>query len=132
MISHDPRHIIGFNVAFDKSLEHIQNIVDNVVEAKYYCTDGYNGYIDIVYPGKHIQNIHDKSDTFNVEVINGDLRHHISILARRSRYFPRSLETLKTVVEVFVDVYNKFGLAKFKFQQKRKNGEFPSSFINLL
>jgi IS1 family transposase len=72
MVSREPRQIIGFDVAFDKSPEQIQNIVDNASEAEYYCTDGYNGYIDIVYPGKHIRNIHDKSDTFTVEGINAD------------------------------------------------------------
>ena len=97
---------IGFDVAFDKSPERIQNIVDNATEAKYYCTDGYNGYIDIVYPGKHIRNIQDKSDTFTFEGTNADLRHYIPVLARRSRCFPRNPETLKVVVAVFVDAYN--------------------------
>ena len=32
-------------------------------------TIGYWGYVNIVYPGKHIRNIHDKSDTFTVEGI---------------------------------------------------------------
>ena len=132
MVSREPRQIVGFDVAFDKSSERIQNIVDNTPEAEYYCTDGYNGYIDIVYPGKHIRNIHDKSDTFTVEGVNADLRHYIPVLARRSRCFSRSLETLKAVVAVFVDAYNKFGLAKFKYRQKRKNSELPFSFVDFL
>ncbi len=74
MVSHEPRQIVGFDVAFDKSSERIQNIVDNAPEAKYYCTDGYNGYIDIVYPRKHIRNIYNKRDTFTVEGVNANLR----------------------------------------------------------
>ena len=74
MISREPRQIVGFDVAFDKSSERIQNIVDNAPEAKYYCTDGYNGYIDIVYPRKHIRNIYNKRDTFTVEGVNANLR----------------------------------------------------------
>ena len=132
MVSREPRQIIVFDVAFDKSPERIQNIVDSASEAEYYCTDGYNGYIDIVYPGKHIRNIHDKSDTFTVEGINADLRHCIPILARRSRCFPRNLETLKAVVAVFVDAYNRFGFAKFRYRQKRKKGELPFSFVDFL
>lgn len=120
MVSREPRQIVGFDVASDKSPERIQKIVDNAPEAEYYCSDGYNGYIDIVYPGKHICNIHDKSDTFTVEGVNADLRHYIPILARRSRCFPRSLETLKAVVSVFVYAYNQFGFEKFKYRQKRK------------
>lgn len=27
----------------------IQWMVDNVPEAKRYCTDGYNGYLDVIY-----------------------------------------------------------------------------------
>ncbi|MCM1473293.1 MAG: hypothetical protein NC040_04500, partial [Muribaculaceae bacterium] len=61
-------------------------------------------------------NIHDKSDTFTVEGVNADLWHYIPVLARRSRCFSRSLETLKAVVAVFVDAYNQFGFAKFKYQ----------------
>lgn len=41
------------------------------------------GYIDIDYPGQHIRDTHDKSDTFTVEGVNADLRHYIPILARR-------------------------------------------------
>ena len=132
MASREPRQIVGFDVAFDKTSERIQNIVDNAPDAEYYYTDGYNGYIDIAYPGKHIRNIHDKSDTFTVESINADLRHYIPVLARRSRCFPRSLETLKAVVAVFIDAYNQFGLAKFRYRQKRKNGELPFSVVDFL
>jgi len=114
MISREPRQIVGFAVARDKSAWRIQEIVDGAPEAKYYCTDGYLGYIDIVYPGYHIRNIHDKSDTHNIESINADLRHYIPVLRRRSRCFCRSIETLDAVVSVFVDAYNKFGEAKLK------------------
>ena len=62
MVSRLPRQIVGFDVALDKSPERIQKIVDNGSKAEYYCTDGYLGYVDIVYPGKHIRNVHDKSD----------------------------------------------------------------------
>ena len=110
MVSRQPRQIVGFDVALDKSSKRIQQIVDTAPKAKFYCTDGYNGYIDVIYPGKHIRNVHDKSNTFTVEGVNADLRHYTPILARRSRYFPRKLETLKAVVEVFVNAYNSFGL----------------------
>lgn len=72
-----------------------------------------------------------KKDTHNVESINADLRHYIPILARRSRCFARKIETLYAVVAVFVDAYNRFGLAKYKFQQCYKNGDLPFSVIHL-
>lgn len=114
MINALPRQIVGFEVQLDKSKEHIQNIVDNAPWAENYCSDGYLGYVDVIYPGKHIRNIRDKRNTHNVESVNADLRHYIPVLARRSRCFCRKLETLQAVVEVFVDAYNKFGEAKMK------------------
>ena len=116
-LSRLPRQIEGFDVAFDKSPERIQRIVDGAPEAKKYCTDGWFGYVDVVYPGRHIQNSRDKSDTFTVEGVNADLRHYIPILARRSRCFARKLETLQAVMDVFVDAYNRFGEAKHKYRQ---------------
>ena len=134
MVSRLPRQIVGFSAAFDKSPERIQKIVDNAPEAKYYCTDGYLGYIDVVYPGKHIRNTHNKSDTFTVEGINADLRHYIPLLRRRSRCFPRKLETLRAVLELFVQAYNEFGIAKMNFRQNRSSAsrELPFSFLDFL
>ena len=134
MVSRKPRCITGFDVAFDKSPHRIQAIVDSAPEAENYCTDGWFGYVDVVYPGRHVRNIHNKNDTFTVESVNADLRHYIPILARRSRCFPRSLDTLRAVLEVFVDAYNAFGLAKMKFRQGRnpKSRELPFSVLDFL
>jgi len=103
MVSRLPRQIVGFDVALDKSPERIQAIVDCAPEAKNYCTDGWTGYVDVVYPGRHIRNVSNKNDTFTVEGVNAGLRHYIPILARRSRCFPRKLETLRAVVAVFAE-----------------------------
>ena len=88
----------------------------------------------MVYPGLHIRNCRDKSDTFTVEGVNADLQHYIPILARRSRCFARKIETLRAVLEVFVEAYNKFGVAKMKFRQGRdtKSRELPFSVLNFL
>lgn len=134
MVSRLPRQIVGFDAAFDKSPERIQAIVDNGPEAEYYCTDGYLGYVDIIYPGKHIRNARDKSDTFTVESINADLRHYIPVLRRRSRCFPRKLETLHAVLELFVQAYNAFGIAKMNFRKNRSSNsrELPFSVLDFL
>ena len=116
MVSLKPRQIMGFDVAFDKSPERIQFIVDNAPEAREYCTDGWSGYVDVAYPGQHICNVRDKSSAFTVESVNADLRHYIPILARRSRCFARTLETLQPVLAVFVEMYNKFSVAKMNFR----------------
>ncbi len=82
--------IVGFDVALDKSPIRIQNMVDNALPASKYCTDGYLGYIDVVYPGKHVRNARDKSDAFTVEGVNADLRHYIPLLARVAGALPVS------------------------------------------
>jgi len=114
MISREPRQIVSFDVQFNRSAFCLQGIVDNAPDAERYCTDGYVGYLDVIFPGKHIRNARDKSDTHISESINADLRHYIPGLKRRSRCFYRSIETFQAVIEVFVDAYNKFGEAKLK------------------
>jgi IS1 family transposase len=115
-VSREPRQIVGFDVAFDKLPQRIQAMIDEAPEARIYCTDGYFGYLDVIYPGCHVRNIRDKRDTHTVESVNADLRHYIPILARRSRCFPRKLENLKAVLILFVAAYNKFGVMKLKYR----------------
>ncbi len=121
---------MGFDAAYDKSPERVQRIVDDAPEATKYCTDGWFGYVDVIYPGRHIRNCRDKSDTFTVEGFNADMRHYIPILARRSRCFARTLETLKAVLNVFVDAYNRFGLAKYHYRQKHTKGAMPFALVD--
>ena len=132
MVSRSPRQIAGFDVALDKSPERIQKMVDSAPEAQKYYSDGWSGYVDVVYPGQYVQNVHNKNDTFTVEGVNADLRHYIPILARRSRCFARKIETLQAVVAVFVDAYNRFGAEKLKYRQCRSRGELPFSVLDYL
>ena len=134
MVSREPRQIVGFDAAFDKPPHRIQRIVDNAPEAEQYCTDGWRGYLDVAYPDQHICNISNKNDTFTVEGVNADLRHYIPILARHSRCFPRKIETLRAVIEVFACAYNRFGEAKMLFRQNRdsKSREIPFSVLDYL
>jgi len=136
LVSRYPRQIVGFDVAGDKSPERLQNIVDSAPEANNYATDGFFGYVDLVYSGQHIRNVSNKNDTFTVESVNADLRHYIPVLARRSRCFCRTLETLKAVIAVFVDAYNKFGKAKMLYRTRRKpdkkSRELPFGIVDFL
>ena len=70
MVSREPRQIIGHVVSRDKTSRTIQKMVDAAPDAERYCTDGYSGYLDVVFPGKHIFNIHNKNDTFTVERVS--------------------------------------------------------------
>ena len=119
-------------MGLDKTSQRIQGIVDSGPEAEKYCTDGYVGYLNVVFPGEHIRNVHNKKDTFTVESINADLRHFIPLLRRRSRCFTRSLETLTAVIAVFVEAYNKFGLAKSKYHQANPSANPTFGFVDFL
>ena len=116
LISRTPRQIVNFAVENSKTAKDIQQIVDNAPNAYQYNSDGYLTYMDVVFPGRHKRNPCDKKDTHNVESVNADLRHYIPGLRRKSRCFYRSLETLRAVLSIFVNAYNKFGEAKLKYR----------------
>ena len=54
MVSREPRQIAGYRVSPDKAAGTIQQMVDAAPAANRYCTDGYFGYLDVIFPGKHI------------------------------------------------------------------------------
>jgi len=116
MISRIPRQITGFAVDRSVTAEALQRVADSTPAAQKYHTDGLFAYMSVLFVGKHIRNSWDKSDTHNIESTNSDLRHYIPGLARKSRCFFRTLETMKAVLAVFIDAYNKFGEAKLKHQ----------------
>lgn len=68
-------------------------MVDAAPEAKEYCT---NKYLDVIFPGKHIYDIHNKDDTFTVEG-----------------------------VAVFVQVYNRFGFQKERYRSRHPGDYSP-------
>lgn len=128
MVSRKPRQIVGHVASVDKSSRTIQQMMDAAPEAQKYCTDGYSGYL----PGKHIFNVHNKSDTFTVESVNADLRHYIPTLARRSRCFPKKLENLQAVLAVFVRAYNRFGVQKNLYRSRHPGAALPFSLFDFL
>ena len=87
-------------------------------EAEYYCTDGYQGYLDVIYPGKHIYNIQNKRDTFTAESVNADLRRYVLALVWQSRCFPRKPENLQAILAVFVQAYNRFGFRNDRYRSR--------------
>ena len=49
MVSRKPRQIVGHVVSRNRSARTIQRMVDKAEEAAIYCTDGYSGYLDVVF-----------------------------------------------------------------------------------
>ena len=83
LVTRKPRQIVGFDVAYDKSEERIQKIVDSSIKAKHYYSDANPSYQDVSYFGEHFY-FRDKSHTFTVDGINSDIRKYIAALQRRS------------------------------------------------
>jgi hypothetical protein len=121
MLSREPRQIVAFDV--DKSVNsvRIQGMVDSTIQAEKYYTDGGQSYLAVDFIGRHKRNVRDKSDTHNIEGSNADLRHYVAGLRRRSRCFFRKEETLKAVLAIFTDAYNKFGAAKRQYRLNHPN-----------
>ena len=130
MVNRKPRQIVGHVVSTDKFSHTIQKMVDATPEAEKYCTDGYSSYPDVVFPEKHILNIHNKNDTFTVEGVNADLRHYIPTLTCRSKCFPRKLENLQAILALFIFAYNCFGSsAKTRYRSFYSAGNPPFFFL---
>ena len=116
ILSREPRQIVAFDVDNTVNATLIQKMVDNTVQADTYHTDGGQSYLAVDFIGHHNRNIHDKSDTHNIEGSNADIRHYIAGLQRKSRCFFRKKETLAAVLRIFVHAYNRFGAAKSQYR----------------
>ena len=53
LVSRDKRQILGYDIAFDRSWERIQKLVDKSVKASKYYSDAYFAYSKICYYGTH-------------------------------------------------------------------------------
>ena len=76
-------------------------------------------------------------DTHLIEGSNADLRHYIAGLRRKSRCFFKSLETLKAVLYLFINAYNKFGEAKLEYANRYYNRykgrvDYPFSHLDFV
>jgi IS1 family transposase len=134
MVSRKPRQLVSYCVSEDKDPLKIEDMVLNSPPAQQYCTDGYNGYLEVCYSGKHIYNTQNKNDTYTVESVNADLRHYIPLLRRRSRCFPRTQKTLDAIITIFKNAYNKFGQwkARYLLHKKPKRPELPYGLIDFI
>ncbi len=134
MLSREPRQIVNF--AVDKSVNavRIQGMVDEVPQANNYYTDGGQSYLGVDFFGCHRRNIRDKSDTYNIEGSNADIRHYIAGLQRKSRCFFRKIETLIAVLSIFFHAYNKFGAAKQQYRLRYPDcgRDFPFTHLDFI
>jgi IS1 family transposase len=134
MISRVPRQILAFEVDSSVKSERIQAMVDRMPLAQKYFTDGGVSYLDVDFWRRHYRNVHNKNDTHIIEGINADIRHYIAGLRRKSRCFFRSFETLKAVLTLFINAYNRFGETKRLYKEHHPNcsRDFPFNHLQFI
>ena len=138
MLSRYPRQIVAFKVDISVKSSLIQEMVDSVATFKTNYTDGASVYKDIDFvDGKCKQNYENKRDTHLIEGSNADLRHYIAGLRRKSRCFFRKLESLKAVLYLFINAYNKFGEAKLEYANRyykryKDRIDYPFSHLDFI
>ena len=86
LVNRKTREILGYDIACDRSLQRIQNLVDNASKAEFYFSYAFPVCSQICYDGVY-HALNNKSQTFTVESVNADLRHYIPPLHRKSRCF---------------------------------------------
>jgi IS1 family transposase len=93
--------------------------------AKRYYSDAFPGYAGLYY-GAPFELRKDKNETYSVEGVNADLRHYLKRLARRSRCFSRSKQSLSQHIRIFAYCYNHRQL------RKRQYPQYPYHLIDFL
>ncbi len=77
LVSREKRQIVGYNVAYYKSIERIHRLLKKSPKAEHYYSDAYSAYSEVCYYGTHIS-LKNKSETYTIEGVNSDLRNYIA------------------------------------------------------
>jgi insertion element IS1 protein InsB len=107
--------ILAWRVAEEREEALLQAMVDDTPQARFYYSDLFATYRNLVYaPGIHTP-MPDKSETYRVEGVNAELRHYLARLARKSRCFSRCIQALRRAVKLFVHLWNRRQLHRQRF-----------------
>jgi IS1 family transposase len=107
-VCRDTGLITGWAVMTERSVENMQQYVDELPPAIFHCTDGFSVYKELVWPAEseHLIGVK-KERTHTIESINAQLRTYLGRLKRRSRCFSRSLKALRQAIRLLVWHYNR-------------------------
>jgi IS1 family transposase len=107
--------ILAWRVDWERSEALLQAMVDEAPQARYYYSDLFATYRNLVYaPGIHTP-MPDKTETSRVEGLNAELRHYLARLARKSRCFSRCIQALRRAVKLFVYHWNRRQLHRLRY-----------------
>ena len=100
--------ITGCGVMEERTQSKMQEFVEQLPPAIFYCSDGFSVNQELVWPleSEHLVS-KAKERTHTIESINAQLRTYLARLKRKSRCFSRSLTALWQSVRLFVWHYNR-------------------------
>jgi len=118
--------IVAWAVSLQRNEDLLQGLVDTAPQARFYYSDLFATYRNLIYaPGLYTP-MPNKSETFRVEGDNAELRHYLARLARKSRCFSRSLQALTHAVKLFVYAWNQRQLYRAQYPR------YPAHLIDFL
>ncbi len=115
LVDRATRYILGWKVAWERSQEMVQALVDHAPKATWYYSDALDVYATLWYHWGRYAVSEGKADTYSVEGDNAELRHYLARLARSSRCFSRCPYALHCAVRLFVYYFNLRQLKKHQF-----------------
>ena len=115
LVDRHTRCILSWKIAWERTAQVIQHVVDEAPKAREYFSDGWEAYALLWYHLGHYQVSEGKSDTYSVEADNAELRHYLARLARASRCFSRCLAALECALKLFVYCFNARQLYKHQY-----------------
>ena len=75
-------------MVYQRDWDHLQALVDQAPPARFYFSDGFATYAQLLYPaGSFYQAMRDKSETYSVEGDNSELRHYLARLGASEPLF---------------------------------------------
>jgi IS1 family transposase len=102
-------------VAWERSQDIVQALVDHAPKATWYYSDALEVYATLWYHWGRYAISEGKTDTYSVEGNNAELRHYLARLARSSRCFSRCPYALHCAVRLFAYYFNQWQLRKHQF-----------------
>ncbi len=105
IVDQETRCFLGIQAVWHRSQEVGQEMV-NQSPAEQYYSDKFPLYSSLSYRKGYHLSLADKSETYSVEADNAELRHYLTRLARRSRYFSRCLDWLNRHLKAFAHAWN--------------------------
>ena len=95
--------IVGSAVLKSIDFVPMQEVIDALPAAQYYCSDRAGVYAELVWPdgSEHLVS-RGKEHTHTVESLNANLRTYLGRLRRKSRCFSRCWAALARAVRLFV------------------------------